>query len=155
MKLQFTLNGEATSVEADGEMPILWLLRDVLALQGTKFGCGMGQCGACTVHLEGQAMRSCVVPCQVLEGRSLTTIEGLGSGRLHPLQEAWIAEEVPQCGYCQPGQIMAAAALLAREPNPTDAMISEQMTNLCRCGTYPRIRRGIHRAAKALRDEKP
>jgi len=155
MKFSFTLNGESKTVDADGDMPILWLLRDVLALQGTKFGCGLGQCGACTVHVDGEALRSCTVPCRTLEGRSLTTIEGLGQGRLHPLQEAWIAEEVPQCGYCQPGQIMMAAALLAKHPNPSDEVISREMTNLCRCGTYPRIRKGIHRAAKAMGDKSP
>ncbi len=129
-------------------MPLLWALRDLLKLTGTKYGCGIAQCGACTVHVDGQAMRSCVVPVASIAGKTVTTIEGLaGDGELHPVQSAWLDEQVPQCGYCQPGMIMAAAALLAENPAPTDADIDRAVTNICRCGTYPRIRRAIHRAA--------
>lgn len=155
MKLEFTLNGQATTLEVDAEMPLLWLLRDILKLNGTKFGCGLGQCGSCTLHVDGQAVRSCTVPAAALQGRQVTTIEGLGGGELHPVQQAWIEAEVPQCGYCQPGQIMMAAALLAKEPNPSEETINREMTNICRCGTYNRIRDGIQRAAKAMRSSKP
>jgi aerobic-type carbon monoxide dehydrogenase small subunit (CoxS/CutS family) len=146
--ISFTLNGEARSVDVPGEMPILWVIRDVLGLTGTKFGCGIAQCGACTVHLDGQAIRSCSTPITAAEGRSITTIEGLApDGRGH-LQRAWIEEDVPQCGYCQSGQIMSAAALLASNPNPSDDEIDAAMRgNICRCGTYSRIRSAIHRAA--------
>ena len=131
-------------------MPLLWVLRDVLKLTGTKYGCGVAQCGSCTVHLEGKAIRSCVVPISAVAGKAVTTIEGLpDNGELHPVQVAWIEEQVPQCGYCQPGMIMSAAALLAENPDPTDEDIDRSMTNICRCGTYPRIRRAIHRAADA------
>ena len=129
-------------------MPLLWVLRDLLKLTGTKYGCGVAQCGSCTVHLDGAAVRSCVVPVSAAAGKAVTTIEGLApDGELHPVQAAWIEEQVPQCGYCQPGMIMSAVALLAGNPNPSDADIDESITNICRCGTYPRIRRAIHRAA--------
>lgn len=131
-------------------MPLLWVLRDLLKVTGTKYGCGVAQCGACTVHVDGRATRSCVMPVASIAGRAVTTIEGLADGgKLHPVQSAWIEEQVPQCGYCQPGMIMSAAALLAENPDPTDADIDRSITNICRCGTYPRIRRAIHRAAGA------
>ena len=147
---RFTLevNGQRKTVEAEAEMPLLWVLRDVLNLTGTKYGCGIGMCGACTVHLEGAATRSCQVRTADAVGKRITTIEGLTTTPPHPIQLAWIAEQVPQCGYCQPGQIMSAAALLATNPKPTDAQIDDAMSgNLCRCGTYFRIRKAIHRAA--------
>ena len=143
-----TVNGAARTVDADPNMPLLWALRDVLTLTGTKFGCGVGLCGACTVHLDGQATRSCVTTLGQAANRAVTTIEGLSSDGSHPVQQAWVNEAVPQCGYCQPGQIMTAAALLARTPTPTDADIDTAFANtLCRCGTYVRIRRAVHRAA--------
>lgn len=142
------VNGTDTKVNVPPETPLLWLLRDTLALSGTKFGCGAGLCGACTVHVEGAATRSCSTPVSQVVGKNITTIEGLGANGLHVLQQAWIAEEVPQCGYCQTGQIMTAAALLAKTPNPSDEQITEAMNgNLCRCGTYERIRKAIRRAA--------
>jgi isoquinoline 1-oxidoreductase alpha subunit len=147
----FTLqiNGLSHAVDADPAMPLLWVLRDLLNLTGTKYGCGMGLCGACTVHLDGIAIRSCLTPASSVVGRRITTIEGLGAGQLHPVQQAWIAEQVPQCGYCQPGQMMSAAALLTQKPQPTDRDIDEGMAgNLCRCSTYFRIRKAIHRAAR-------
>ena len=146
----FTLrvNGSERRVTVSPETPLLWVLRDTLQMTGTKFGCGAGFCGACTVHLDDNAARSCSTPVSQAAGKSITTIEGLSANGLHPLQQAWIAEEVPQCGYCQTGQIMAAAALLAKNPRPSDEQITQAMTgNLCRCGTYDRIRRAIHRAA--------
>lgn len=148
----FTLrvNGNEKRVSVPPEIPLLWVLRDTLELTGTKFGCGAGLCGACTVHVDGSAVRSCSTPISQAAGKSVTTIEGLSVNGLHPLQQAWIAEEVPQCGYCQTGQIMAAVALLAKTPQPTDDQITGAMNgNLCRCGTYERIRRAIHRAASA------
>jgi aerobic-type carbon monoxide dehydrogenase small subunit (CoxS/CutS family) len=146
------INGKRETVNVSPDTPLLWVLRDTLGLAGTKYGCGMAMCGACTVHLEGQAVRSCVTPVSAVGGARVTTIEGLSSGRLHPVQQAWIAEEVPQCGYCQVGQIMSAAALLARNPSPTDADIDGAMSgNICRCGTYQRIRRAVHRAAAMIR----
>lgn len=146
--VNLTVNGTPRTVDVDPDTPLLWVLRDHLGLTGTKFGCGLAQCGSCTVHLEGEAVRSCVTPVSEAAGKRVTTIEGLSTDRSHPVQQAWIAEEVPQCGYCQSGQIMAAVALLARTPRPTDAQIDEVMSELlCRCGTYPRIRRAIHRAA--------
>jgi isoquinoline 1-oxidoreductase alpha subunit len=146
------INGQHVTSKADVSTPLLWVLRDELNLTGTKFGCGIAACGACTVHVDGQAMRSCVVPVSSVAGQHITTIESLGStDRLHPLQEAWIAEQVPQCGYCQSGMLMAAAALLQRQPHPTDADIDAAMTNLCRCGTYQRVRAAIHRAAKSMK----
>jgi aerobic-type carbon monoxide dehydrogenase small subunit (CoxS/CutS family) len=151
--IQFSLNGEPVSVEVPADMPLLWVLRDELGLTGTKYGCGIAQCGACTVHLDGQAVRSCVVPAASVAGRAVKTIEGLaaGDGKLHPVQQAWIDEQVPQCGYCQPGMIMAVSAYLATNPSPTDEELDRAITNICRCGTYPRIRRAIHRAAGAAR----
>ena len=142
------VNGKTHALDIEGEMPLLWALRDEIGLTGTKFGCGIAQCGACTVHVDGVAMRSCSVPVASVAGKNITTIEGLASadGKLHPVQAAWVAEDVPQCGYCQSGQIMAAAALLREKPNPTDADING-ITNICRCGTYIRIRSAIHRAA--------
>jgi aerobic-type carbon monoxide dehydrogenase small subunit (CoxS/CutS family) len=145
---RFTLNGKDVSVDAPAETPLLWVLRDSLSLTGTKFGCGVGQCGACTVHIDGVAQKSCQFPVSTVEGKTILTIEGLSPDGTHRVQEAWIAEQVPQCGYCQPGQIMRAAYLLEKTPKPTDADIDEVMSeNLCRCGTYQRIRRAIHRAA--------
>ncbi|MEO8637020.1 MAG: (2Fe-2S)-binding protein [Gemmatimonadales bacterium] len=136
-------------MDVPAEMPLLWALRDVIGLTGTKYGCGMAQCGACTVHLDGQAVRSCSVPVSAVAGKSVTTIEGLSADGSHPLQRAWVAEQVPQCGYCQSGQIMQAASLLATTPAPTDAEIDSAMAgNICRCGTYSRIRAAIHLAAK-------
>jgi len=149
-----TINGESTAVEADDDTPLLWALRDTLGLTGTKYGCGIGACGACTVHVDGEPVRACLTPLGSVAGKSVTTIEGLGGGGLHAVQAAWIEENVPQCGYCQAGQIMSAAALLARNPAPTDTDIDNAMTgNICRCGTYPRIRRAIHAAAGRMNDE--
>ncbi|MDB5900224.1 MAG: (2Fe-2S)-binding protein [Ramlibacter sp.] len=146
--MDLNLNGRRVQVEADPAMPLLWVLRDVLQMTGTKFGCGVAACGACTVRVDGQAVRSCVVPVGSVAGKAIQTIEGLGmAGKLHPLQAAWIAEQVPQCGYCQSGMLMAAAALLAKKPKPTDADIDDAMTNICRCGTYQRVRAAIKRAA--------
>ncbi len=150
MKLK--VNGVERDVAAPEEMPLLWVLRDLLGLTGTKYGCGMAQCGACTVHLDGRAVRSCVTPVSAVRGRAVTTIEGLSASGLHPVQRAWIEEDVVQCGYCQPGQIMAAAGLLAALPNPTDDDIDNALSaNLCRCGTYQRIRSAVHRAARLAR----
>jgi isoquinoline 1-oxidoreductase subunit alpha len=153
----FTLNvnGHDRRVEAAPEMPLLWVLRDLLGLKGTKFGCGAGLCGACTVHVDGKAVRSCQTPVASLAGRRVTTIEGLAGGAAHPVQRAWLALGVPQCGYCQSGQIMAAAALLAATPRPTDAEIEAGMRgNICRCGTYQRIRRAVRRAADRMGEER-
>jgi isoquinoline 1-oxidoreductase subunit alpha len=148
VSIKLRVNGVDHDVDADGEMPLLWVLRDLLGLSGTKYGCGEALCGACTIHLEGQAVRSCITPLARAEGRSLTTIEGLAPDGDHPLQRAWIELGVPQCGYCQSGQLMTAAALLERTPRPSDAEIDQSMAgNLCRCGTYVRIRAGIKRAA--------
>ncbi|HXH24743.1 MAG TPA: (2Fe-2S)-binding protein [Vicinamibacterales bacterium] len=145
------VNGRRHEVDVSPDMPLLWVLRDVLGLTGTKFGCGLGQCGACTVHIDGAAVRSCLTTASAAAGRKITTIEGLSPTSSHPLQQAWIAEQVPQCGYCQSGQIMSAAALLAKTPKPTDEQIDAAMAgNICRCGTYQRIRRAIHRAAGML-----
>ena len=146
--ITFIVNGRRRSVGVSPDTPLLWVLRDTLGLTGTKFGCGMALCGACTVHLDGEPVRSCVTPVSAVAGNAVTTIEGLAAKVLHPVQTAWIAEDVPQCGYCQSGQIMCAAALLGKRPAPTDAEIAEAMSGvLCRCGTYQRIRRAIHRAA--------
>jgi isoquinoline 1-oxidoreductase alpha subunit len=149
--MQLNVNGKTVQVDAEPDMPILWLLRDVLNLTGTKFGCGIAACGACTVQLDGQAVRSCVVPLSAAAGKSLTTVEALANdGVPHPLQAAWIAEQVPQCGYCQSGMLMAASALLKAKPQPSDADIDAAMTNICRCGSYQRVRAAIHRAAQAM-----
>lgn len=150
-RVSLTINGKPHQFDGDGEMPLLWHLREDAGLKGTKFGCGIGACGACTVHIDGAAVRSCSVPMSTLEGADIVTIEGLADGaRLHAVQEAWIAEDVAQCGYCQAGQIMAAAAFLKDYPDPTDEDIAENITNLCRCGTYIRIRKAIKRAAQSL-----
>src|SRR5947199_3780107 len=146
--ISFTVNGKRETVSVTPDTPLLWVLRDTLGLTGTKFGCGIAQCGACTVHLDGVATRTCVLPVSAVAGKRVTTIEGLSKNRAHAVQRAWIEEDVPQCGYCQSGQIMAAAALLAKNPHPTDADIDTAMTNICRCGTYHRIRAAIHRAAQ-------
>ena len=145
---RLTINGQTHEVDVDPDTPLLWALRDSLGLTGTKYGCGIAQCGACTVHIDGAATRSCSVPVSAAEGTQVTTIEGLApNGALHPVQRAWVALDVPQCGYCQSGMIMAVAALLKEKPQPSDAEIDEAITNICRCGTYVRIRRAIHRAA--------
>ena len=147
--IQLTVNGEEHTVDVSPDTPLLWVLCDTLGLTGTKYSCGIGLCGTCTVHVDGEAIRSCVTPVSEVTGQEITTIEGLSPDGTHPVQQAWTAENVVQCGYCQPGQIMAAAALLAKNPNPTDADIDAAMSgNLCRCGTYQRIRRAIHRAAE-------
>ena len=144
-----TVNGRKVTAEADPATPLLWVLRDTLGLTGTKFGCGASLCGACTVHLDGRAIRSCMTPISEAADKSITTIEGLSSNRSHPLQKAWIAEDVPQCGYCQSGMIMTAAALLKEKPKPTDQEIDAALGgHICRCGTYQRIRKAVHRAAK-------
>jgi isoquinoline 1-oxidoreductase subunit alpha len=153
MPIELTINGKPAAFTGDPAMPLLWYLRDHARLTGTKFGCGIGYCGACTVHVDGAARRACVTPMSAVAGHAVTTIEGLVPvGALHPVQQAWLEEDVPQCGYCQAGQIMAAVDLLKRKPQPSDADISE-LTNLCRCGTYPRIRKAIHRASRLLRAE--
>ena len=152
--ISLTINGKVAELDVDADTPLLWALRDTLHLTGTKYGCGQALCGACTVHLDGQATRSCVLPVSAAVGRKITTIEGLHADGEHPLQQAWIAHDVPQCGYCQSGQIMSAAALLARTPQPTDAEIDAAMAgNLCRCGTYNDIRAAIHTAAARMRKE--
>jgi aerobic-type carbon monoxide dehydrogenase small subunit (CoxS/CutS family) len=148
MAITFTLNGEAKTVDVDPQMPLLWVLRDTLNMTGTKFGCGMALCGACTVHINGEPSRSCITPISSVSGKKVTTIEGLSADGTHPVQKAWIEEDVPQCGYCQSGQIMSAVALLSKKPQPSDADIDDAMSgNICRCGTYQRIRKAIHRAA--------
>jgi aerobic-type carbon monoxide dehydrogenase small subunit (CoxS/CutS family) len=145
-----TVNGKKYDVDVSADTPLLWVIRDAIGLNGTKFGCGLQQCGACTVHLDGEPVRSCGVPISNVAAKKVTTIEGLSPTSTHPLQRAWIAEQVPQCGYCQSGQLMSAAALLAKKPKPTDEDIDSAMSgNICRCGTYQRIRRAIHRAAGA------
>ncbi len=148
--ISLLVNGEKYIVNANPDMPLLWVLRDLLNLTGTKYGCGIAQCGACTVHVDGEATRSCITPVSTVEGKQITTIEALSPDSSHPLQQTWIAEQVPQCGYCQPGMLMTAAALLAQKPKPTDADIDAALaTHICRCGTYQRIRLAIHRAAAA------
>ncbi len=145
--MNLTINGKAVQADAEPDMPLLWVLRDQLNLTGTKFGCGVAACGACTVHVDGAAVRSCVTPASSLEGKQIRTIESLGSAeKPHALQLAWVAEQVPQCGYCQSGMLMAAAALIERNPKPSDAEIEEAVSNICRCGTYQRVRAAIHRA---------
>jgi isoquinoline 1-oxidoreductase alpha subunit len=148
MTFKLIINGRSTTVDAPADMPLLWVIRDVLNLRGTKYGCGIAVCGACTVHINGEAARSCITPISGAAGKRITTIEGLSGDGRHPVQRAWIDEDVSQCGYCQAGQIMSAAALLAKHPNPSDAQIDVAMNdNFCRCGTYLRIRRAIHKAA--------
>ena len=150
--VKFRLNDKDVEVDVPADMPLLWVLRDRLGMTGTKYGCGMALCGACTVHLDGSAIRSCVLPVSAVAGKSVKTIEGLADGAvLHPVQQAWIDEQVPQCGYCQPGMIMAVAAFLEAVPEPDDEAINSSITNICRCGTYPRIRKAIHRAANLRR----
>lgn len=154
MQIAFTVNGKAASIDAEAEMPLLWALRENAGLTGTKFGCGVAACGACTVHVDGQPVRSCLYPVGAVANKRVTTIEGLAAsaglpeGTLHPLQRAWIEVQVPQCGYCQSGMLMAAAALLQQTPNPTDPQIAEGVTNLCRCGTYPRVQKAIRIVAE-------
>src|SRR5467141_14177 len=148
MMVTFTINGASQTVDSGSDVPLLWVLRDELGLTGTKYGFGIAQCGACTVHIDGEAVRSCVAPVSRAAGKEVTTIEGLSPDLSHPLQRAWIEEDVPQCGYCQSGQLMSAAVLLREKPRPTDEDIDQAMAgNICRCGTYPRIRQAIHRAA--------
>jgi isoquinoline 1-oxidoreductase alpha subunit len=147
---RLTVNGQAHTVDADPDTPLLWVLRDTIGLTGTKYGCGIAQCGACTIHMDGMAVRSCSVPLSLAEGKQITTIEGLAqNGSLHKVQKAWIEHDVPQCGYCQSGMIMAVAALLKDKPKPTDADIDREITNICRCGTYQQVREAIHSAANA------
>jgi isoquinoline 1-oxidoreductase subunit alpha len=146
--MKLTVNGKTHDLDVEGDTPLLWVIRDDVGLTGTKFGCGVGACGACTVLLEGEPTRSCVLPISAVAGKSITTIEGLSADKSHPVQKAWIAESVPQCGYCQSGMILTAAALLKRKANPTDSEIDAVMTNICRCGTYDRVRKAIHRAAR-------
>jgi isoquinoline 1-oxidoreductase subunit alpha len=150
---QFTVNNQPVKYALDPDTPLLWALRDASNLTGTKYGCGTGDCGACTVDIDGKAARSCIIPIGSIEGTIVTTIEGLSRDRSHPVQQAWVAENVPQCGYCQPGMIMAAAILLKAVPEPTDAQIDANITNICRCGTYPRIRSAVHRAARVLAEK--
>jgi isoquinoline 1-oxidoreductase subunit alpha len=148
MAISFVLNGKPQTVDVSPQMPLLWVLRDTLSMTGTKFGCGMALCGACTVHIDGEAARSCVTPISNVAGKKITTIEGLSTDGTHPVQQAWMETNVPQCGYCQPGQIMSAVALLAKKASPSDSEIDDAMSgNICRCGTYQRIRQAIHRAA--------
>ncbi|MBS1659893.1 MAG: (2Fe-2S)-binding protein [Bacteroidetes bacterium] len=151
--INLNVNGKAFQVSAEPDMPLLWVLRDLLHLTGTKFGCGVAQCGACTVHLNGEAVRSCITPVSRAVGKRVVTIEGLSTDHLHPLQQAWLELDVPQCGYCQSGQLMSAAVLLKEKPDPTDADIDAAMSgNICRCGTYPRIKKAIKEAAKLQKE---
>jgi len=154
--VSFRINSEEVSFDGDPGTPLPWVIRDHLRLRGTKFGCGIGQCGACTIHIDGTAQRSCITPVSAIEGRRITTIEGLAPSEaaLHPVQQAWLEHDVPQCGYCQAGQIMAAVDFLKRNPDPSDADIDDNITNICRCGTYVRIRKAIHRAAEIAAGEK-
>jgi isoquinoline 1-oxidoreductase alpha subunit len=150
MAVSLTINGKAVEVDADPSTPMLWVLRDHLGMTGTKFGCGVAQCGACTIHLDGQPTRSCQLPLEAAHGANITTIEGLSENSDHPLQQVWIEANVPQCGYCQSGMLMAAAALLKEIPKPTDADIDQYISNICRCGTYTRVRAAIHKAAEMM-----
>jgi len=153
--IKLTVNGKPRTADVEPEMPLLWVLRDVLDVKGPKYGCGIAQCGACTVHVNGEPVRSCSFPVSAAAGKNVLTIEGLAQrGRLHPVQQAWIDHQVPQCGYCQGGQMLAAVALLKKNPNPSDRDIDESMTNICRCGTYARIRTAIHAAAKSMKSTK-
>jgi isoquinoline 1-oxidoreductase alpha subunit len=145
------VNGTSHRLDVEDDMPLLWVLREEIGLTGTKYGCGIAACGACTVHVNGQPLRSCRVPIALVDGADVTTIEGLSADSTHPVQQAWLAEQVPQCGYCQSGQIMAVAAYLKNNPDPTDADIDQNLTNICRCGTYERLRRAVHRAAALMR----
>jgi isoquinoline 1-oxidoreductase alpha subunit len=145
------VNGRVRDFKAEDDTPLLWVIREQLGLTGTKYGCGMALCGACTVHINGQAVRSCVTPISIVDGADITTIEGLSPDSRHPVQQAWLTEQVPQCGYCQSGQIMATVAYLKTNPNPTDADIDANLTNICRCGTYERLRRAVHRAAALMK----
>ena len=146
--MKLNINGKPVEIKAEPNTPLLWVLRDELGMVGTKFGCGIAACGACTVLVDGEATRSCVMPVSLMEGKSITTIEGLATETLHPLQQAWLQVQAPQCGYCQSGMLMASAALLQKNPNPSDQDIDDNITNICRCGTYPRVRAAIHLAAK-------
>ena len=148
---RLNVNGKSYDVDVGPDTPLLWAIRENIGLTGTKYGCGIAQCGACTVHVDGVAIRSCSVPVRTVEGKQITTIEGLSASSNHPVQQAWLAEQVPQCGYCQSGQIMATVAFLKTNPNPTDADIDTNLTNICRCGTYERLRRAVHRAAALMR----
>ena len=150
--LEIKINGDTHKLDIEPDTPLLWAIRDTIGLTGTKYGCGIQQCGACTVLIKGRPVRSCGVTIEEVSGQEITTIEGLSDDNSHPVQKAWIAEEVPQCGYCQSGQIMAAVSLLERKPNPSDKDIDRGMLNLCRCGTYPRIRKAIHSASKLLKE---
>jgi isoquinoline 1-oxidoreductase alpha subunit len=149
--ITLTINGTQHQIDLEPDTPLLWAIRDAVGLTGTKFGCGIAQCGACTVHIDGVAMRSCSVPIGAVAGKTITTIEALSPDSKHPVQQAWLAEDVPQCGWCQSGQIMAVAAFLKQNPNPSDADIDANITNICRCGTYERLRRAIHRAADLMK----
>ena len=151
--IRFTINAQVYEHNDDPDMPLLWAIRDGNGLTGTKFGCGIGQCGACTVHIDGRAQRSCITPVRTVDGKNVTTIEGLSKNGDHPVQRAWIANDVPQCGYCQAGQIMAAADLLSRNHSPSDDDINREITNICRCGTYVRLRKAIHDAANLIAKE--
>ncbi len=153
MKITFKINGSEKTLEVDENTPLLWVIRDILDLKGTKFGCGKGACGACTLHIDGEAVRSCSFPAKFADGKKITTIEGLSKdGNLHPVQQAWMEEVVPQCGYCQPGFIMATAAMLEKNPTPTDDDIDADIVNVCRCATYYRMRKAIHRAASIMNE---
>ncbi len=149
--VKITVNGVAHQIDVEDDTPLLWVIREDVGLTGTKFGCGIAQCGACTVHVNGEAVRSCSLPIKSVDGAQITTIEGLSSDSSHPVQQAWLTEQVPQCGYCQSGQIMATVAFHKKTPNPTDADIDANLTNICRCGTYERLRRAVHRAAAVMR----
>jgi len=155
--VSFKINSKAVTFDGDQNTPLLWVIRDELNMTGTKFGCGIGQCGACTVHVDGKAQRSCVTPVTAIDGRSITTIEGLAPSEdtLHPVQQAWLEYDVPQCGFCQPGQIMATVDFLKKHPKPSDDDIDNNLTNICRCGTYVRIRKAIHRAAELVAAAEP
>lgn len=152
--MQFTLNTKIVSFDGDPDTPLLWVVRDHFGLTGTKYGCGVGMCGACTVHMDGVPMRSCSLPVSVVADKAITTIEGLAPAQSHPVQQAWIEVDVPQCGYCQSGMVMSTVALLQNTPNPSDQEIDEQLTNLCRCATYHRIRQAVHVAAKKIKQQK-
>ncbi len=153
MAYELNINGTTVTVDVDADTPLLWAVRDNLGLTGTKFGCGVASCGACTMHIDGQAVRTCVMPVSAVVGKEIKTIESLSTDNTHPVQRAWIDEEVPQCGYCQSGMIMAATALLNNNPNPTEDDIDTAMSNICRCGTYSRVRKGIHRAVELMAEK--